>query len=354
MSIFIGIIVLLACFRMQYSGKNEFFKDYLAKDNIQPIKGIFILLVFASHFSQYVSYTSPLSKPYLLLRQDLGQLIVVPFLFYSGYGVAVSVQKKGIQYIRSMPIKRFLGVLFQFDIAVLLFWVVQILRGNIVGVKHFLLSLVAWDSLGNSNWYIFAILALYLISYFTCFGLSTESELKKQKEAGWLIFILSLCLIWILKRHRPAYCYNTILVYATGFLYAQYRESIERLCFQSERAYWLIYGVILLLFYIYRKSWAASLAAYEAASIMFGLIIVLATAKFRINNRILRYCGEHLFSLYILQRLPMAVLSWTPIKTNITIYFLCSLALSLLLSWGFDLVIPKIWKRIEGVLQQSI
>ncbi len=350
MIIFVLTVGVLACYQIQYAGRNNFYEGYIAKESIQAIKGIFLLLVFARHFSQYVVYTSTLSKPYILIDRYLGQLIVVPFLFYSGYGIGKSIRQRGYNYVRDMPVKRVLNVLFQFDIAVMLYGAAQIIFSNPIGTRHFLLSLIAWDSLGNSNWYIFAILALYLISWAVCVGLYKDNCIKNQNAAGWLIGVLSFCLIWILKDFRPAYCYNTIMVYTAGFLYAAYNRKIEKFCFQSDRSYYLILSVLCVGFYVFRKSWHVSLVAYEAASILFALIIIAITAKITVQNKILKYCGEHLFSLYILQRLPMFILSKTCVIDFIPLYFVLCLVISFGLSWVFDLIIPEIWKAIEGTL----
>ncbi len=354
MILYIIIIMALIVGHIQYAGKNLFFHDYLSPSNTQPIKGIFILLIFASHFSQYVALTDSLSQPYIILKQDLGQMVVVPFLFFSGYGIAVSVQKKGYEYICEIPIKRVLKVLVQFDFVVLLFGVVQIIRGNLIGIKKLILSLVAWDTLGNSNWYIFAILALYLISFFACYGLSKERKFDANRAAGLIITILSLCLIWILKRHRPGYCYNTILAYPAGYLYALNQERIEQFSFQSDRTYLLILSILCMLFYVFRKSWMDNLAAYEMAGILFGVIIVFLAAKFKINSKVLRYCGEHLFSLFILQRLPMLALSGTQMAANVPVYFIISLVLTFILSWLFDRTIPIIWRPLERHMVETL
>lgn len=45
------------------------------------------------------------------LIKSAGQLIVVMFLFYSGYGVMESVRSKGTAYIKSIPFKRVLSTL---------------------------------------------------------------------------------------------------------------------------------------------------------------------------------------------------------------------------------------------------
>ena len=127
MVIYLLAIAVLACAKMQFAGRERFYQDYIQKDQIQAIKGVFLLLVFARHFSQYVQYTSVLSYPFEVLGRWLEQLIVVPFLFYSGFGIAESVKKKGYAYIRNMPVRRILNVLFQFDIVVILFWATQTL-----------------------------------------------------------------------------------------------------------------------------------------------------------------------------------------------------------------------------------
>lgn len=42
------------------------------------------------------------------------------FLFYSGYGIMESIKNKGEKYISTVPKKRILNVLVNFDIAVLI------------------------------------------------------------------------------------------------------------------------------------------------------------------------------------------------------------------------------------------
>lgn len=73
------------------------------------VNGIFVLLVFLSHFCQYMDTSAlPFFQPYLLLRSILGQLIVAPFLFYSGYGVSEQIKKRGIEYVNAIPKSRML------------------------------------------------------------------------------------------------------------------------------------------------------------------------------------------------------------------------------------------------------
>ena len=81
------------------------FKRALNKEQTTCINGIFVLFVFLSHFGQYET------MPWNNLLLAIGQLMVAPFLFYSGYGIMEQIQRRGIVYIDSMPRKRILKLL---------------------------------------------------------------------------------------------------------------------------------------------------------------------------------------------------------------------------------------------------
>ena len=89
-------------------------QGYLSKDSTNAIKGIFILLVFIRHANQYVrqagyEYSSICDRLFLLTDGLLGQLIVVMFLFFSGYGIMCSINRGGQNYIRTILRKRLLN-----------------------------------------------------------------------------------------------------------------------------------------------------------------------------------------------------------------------------------------------------
>ena len=93
-SVFLVYIALLllalkgikACFK----GFNE---EYLSRDSTLAIKGIFVILVFCRHYKQYVSLgDNLLDGLFIYVDGLLGQLIVVIFLFYSGYGIITQIK----------------------------------------------------------------------------------------------------------------------------------------------------------------------------------------------------------------------------------------------------------------------
>ena len=272
---------------------------YLDKGTTAVVNGLFIVLVFLSHFAQY-------APEYIVnyIGRYLEQLIVVMFLFYSGYGCAVQYLKKGQDYLRSFPRKRILATLVNFDVAVLAFLVVGLLLGKVFTVKQVLLSFVCWESLGNSNWYIFAIMLCYATFW------AVFSTVKTKYLAGGGVVVLGLGMMVVgLALVKPSYWYDTMMTFGAGVLYGLFREQVER--FVRER-YWgclaAALGVFLATRYLPLPG-RLHFATFNCQSIAFAALVVMGTMKVVVRCPALRWCGEHLFPLYIYQRIPMIVFS---------------------------------------------
>ena len=160
--ILIAVLFVFFC-GAKFVKSDEFNSDYMSKDTTGAINGIFVLLVFMCHISGYMQLGSPSDKIWLDLKSWLGQLVVVTFLFYSGYGMMCSIIKKGTPYVKGIFRRRFLSLFAHFDIAVFLFLLMNLALGIKTKTKTVLLAFTTWESIGNSNWYITAVLCLYLI-----------------------------------------------------------------------------------------------------------------------------------------------------------------------------------------------
>ena len=179
MTIFLLLVAALCFYKLRLprpvlTGLNEHYLDF---DRTTAMKGIFILLVFLTHVVGYIpAYPGPalLHEPYFWVQEKMEQGVVVMFLFYSGYGVMESIKKKGKPYVRAMPKNRVLRTLLHFDLAVLLYIALDAALGTLqdYSLREILLSFTGWEAVGNSNWYIFAVLVLYLATVlsFAVFG----------------------------------------------------------------------------------------------------------------------------------------------------------------------------------------
>lgn len=322
------------------SGFNE---NYLAVDRTNAIKGLFILLVFLSHARNCIStlpqYSSdPLNSFYDIFQDHLGQGVVVMFLFYSGYGVMESIKKKGSDYIHTFPKNRFAKTLLHFDIAVLLFVILDLCLGTLkdYSVLHVLLSFTGWESVGNSNWYIFAILILYLITYF-----AFKIFKNKTSKAVWLVTVLTVVYITVLALvGKDAWWFDTVLLYPLGMWYSVGKDKIETFVRKKPINYFALL-ILCCTVFIVSHLLSSNIICYEISLVALCAVIVVVTIKVDINNKILEFFGKHLFEIYILMRIPMIVLLHFE-ETNsylfVAISFVVTLLISVLFKKFFNIV----------------
>lgn len=109
MIIIFGALILLVFIGIKFR-KLDNVDSYLDKDHTTSIIGVFAIIIFFKHFFPYVPETAfgVLDTPALWIGRGLGQLVVVPFLFFSGYGIFEQYKKKGVNYVKSLPKNRIL------------------------------------------------------------------------------------------------------------------------------------------------------------------------------------------------------------------------------------------------------
>lgn len=326
----------------------HFNHGFLNRDTTNCINGIFILLVFMSHFNPYVKFTVTSDIWYARIIGKVGQLMVTTFLFYSGYGIMESIKSKGTDYIKNIPKKRIFGTLYKYILAVNCF---ALMAHYHIPLKKLLLSFIAWESIGNSNWYIFAILMCYVFVFisFTVCG-------TNYRNGCICVFVLSLFYIYIIYKQLKGqhWWYDTFLCYSVGMFVSLYKEKVIELFKHRIKAFSLLMGGIgfyylskniFLQSHIMTKT---SIWAYQNVFYIFAvLLIVFISTNVYIKNGILEWFGSHLFSFYILQRLPMNYLKKIGLGKDVYLYFLLSFVSAVILAYFFDKLIAVLDKRIK-------
>ena len=158
MLLFLFAIFFVVMINNRLKGTNAFFTDYSSPAQTTSINGIFVLLVFLSHAAQYVKLNGVMDKPYDLLKTFLGQLVVVTFLFFSGYGMMESIRKKGKAYVKSIPGRRLFKVWYHFAIAMIFYVILNLSLGRSYGVKTTLLAFTGWSSIAEYK-YLFVVIS---------------------------------------------------------------------------------------------------------------------------------------------------------------------------------------------------
>lgn len=185
------------------------------------------------------------------------------------------------------------------------------------------MSLTGWDSVGNSNWYIFVILICYIITYLFI-------NEKRLLLGTTMFFVVAATL---LLSGKPEWWYNTILSYPAGILFSKNKEKIIGLW---KKYYWSILFTFTLLFsilYLFRSDCLS--LKYNILSVLFAFIVVQLTMKIKISNSILCWFRINLFPLYIYQRIPMMILSYNKniISENSLLFMSISLIATIFIAW---------------------
>ena len=303
------------------------FNRALNKEQTTCINGIFVLFVFLSHFGQYET------MPWNRLLLAIGQLMVAPFLFYSGYGIMEQIQRRGVAYIDNMPRKRILKFYIHFCMALCIYLFLSFLLGKDYSFVRIVLSFTALSSIGNSNWYVFAILTMYSIVYISF------KQFKKHSMTSCVLFtilcvlftILYIILMDIIK--DQAWWYNIILCFPAGMILSKYKD---RVCSIIRKPVFFVFMITLaLILYIFHLD----IFAYEIISIAFCFLIVDVCAYKEIKNDLFHFLGQYVFEIYILQRISMNLFDR---YLNDWIYLIVCILVTFILAYNFKKLETKV------------
>ena len=352
MVFFILILLILIFNRAEFAPQNRFTQGYMAKDKTTSIKGIFVALILLSHGSQYMALGGAYDEPYIALQSHLGQMVVAMFLFYSGYGMMERIKRTGYKYVKSIVTKRFPNVLLNFDIAIVLYLILGLFLGKSFDLKTILLSFIGWESVGNSNWYMFAIFVLYLLTFAAFFGTKwTNRKYFKALCVGFLTVLTGAMILIEMKLGLPSYWYNTLILFVMGFYYSCLEKYINRFLLKNDTTYFLTLLLSVgayVVFYTIKDRYG--IVSYTLWALAFTAFVIVLTMKVSVNNAVLNWMGQHVFSIYILQRIPMSILNHIGLAASHKyIFLILSIAATLFMAQVFDSYTAKlsglIWKK---------
>lgn len=310
MIIFLLILLVISLINIRISPKNDYFKnDYLCKNQTTSIKGIFAILIVLVHSLSYIELNNNIvNSLYSAFLTSLNQLLVACFFFYSSYGIAESF-KKNDTYFTTFPLNRIFRTLLTYDFFALFYIIYYVIIGSTN--YNWVLSLLTITSLGNGNWFIFAILISYIIVYI---GFLIFKNLKHITSFSFImtfIYSISICIIMKYKGLPYNYYINTIFCFPFGLLFSLNKEKIEQFVFEKKHyiTTFIIVFCIFIITYILQRFVLQSIdplfLTYNLCSISFMSLIILFNAKVKLYNRIIHFLGKYSFGIYLIQMLIM-------------------------------------------------
>ena len=345
------IIVLVAVFLSIFIGikfrKSDNVDSYLDKNQTTSILGIFAVVIFFSHFFGYFDRSTLNKLDYIaaFTTSALGQLMVVPFMFFSGYGIFEQFKAKGHGYADKLPKNRILKVYLMFLLSLSLYFFLSFILQSHFEIERYFLAPIGVTSLGNSNWYVVIILVLYFTTY-----ISIKIGIN-QKNSMIINVILCLLLIFILKCFDIDSCWwNTIPAYAFGLIYSYIKPSILKFYKKHKANRFILFGISLALtvgFGILNAMFPSDLFFFLMDA-SFALIFASFLALFVVGNKIVLTLGKYCFWIYILQRFPMRICSNLPfVKDNTYLFFAICVVITAGLAFGMNKLFDWLWPLLN-------
>jgi len=309
-----------------------FNKDYISKEQTSIINGIFVLTIFSTHFMGYIDDLTLFDRLHLKLMGNIGQLMVTTFFFYSGYGIFESIKNKS-NYIKNYLKNRIFPLWFNLSIGVTLFLIMDLILKRNYPIRNILLSYVALETIGNSNWFIFTTFVLYAFVLIVF----NDKNLSKIGHRNALILMAILSLVYVALGGmllNNSIFVNTTLCFVSGMIYSYYKERIEVFIKNKYCLKVILSWLLFLLFFFLKKMLHFdndNYFFYNLYSIIFVSSIVITSMKMSFKNKFYELLGKYVFWIYILQRIPMICLKGK--IDNNYLYFITCFIITIVMSY---------------------
>ncbi len=342
MIIFVLLLGILSFYKCKPLLSGEFYKDYSSIDQTRAINGICIMLILLSHTFAKVSSSDIFDEIYIPMRTFLGQFVVVPILFYSGYGIMESLSKKG-SYLKNFPTKRFLNLAVRFAIITIVYIIMHLCLGSKYSPLYMLLSFTGITSIGNGGWYMLSTFVFY-ISVILCFNI-----FKKNKVIA--VIAVNLCLVTLMVAEImmgfPTYYYSTTIFLGVGMVYSLLKGQFDKIVMKNNFIWCMVFLIGIAGFIFAKKYMDVSPLFYPIWS-GFGMLMILCfTMKVKIQNAALIWLGQTIFFNFTLQGIPQII--FTKILSNNYLIYILTIITALFLTYFADFLFTKGEKALRKV-----
>ena len=331
MIIFIALLLALCIYKCKFNVKSFNADNYCSIDETRSITGICQLLILISHTFALCTSSNILDDIYAPFRTFVGQFVVVPFLFFSGYGIMESIKKKD-SYVKTFPKRRLLPFVIKFLIITIIYIPINLIMRPELQLTHYLLSFTGLKTIGNGGWYIFATIMIYLFII-----LSFNVFKNKHFWAVSTVFALVAILTVIeLVLDFPEYYYSTMIFFPIGMYFSMYKVYFDKIVTKNN-IIWSLCTIISIAGFALLKLLVKKTFVFFPVWCFFGMLMILCiTIKLKINNKILAWVGKNSLYIFLLQSIPHILLIKLQEINNFLFYitvFVSTIALAFLANY---------------------
>ena len=272
-------------------------EDGYARERTVAVNGFFALFILLSHgrmfmnalgYSWFDEFGSRWAMYFLMA---IGQLCVVPFLFFSGYGIVKQIKKKGKDYVDGLPRRR-VWPFYVNSLPVAIMWVAcGCFMPTTVYPQDALCQLVFWRGIDfGPCWYNFCIIVLYM-SAFVAF------KIAKGAGAECIVWLLSMAYVLGMSWIRPdePWWFSTALAFPMGVSFSLHRERWSAL---MDKFFWLMLGLSVALVVGYKLLPRHDLL-HNVYGMCFMVMLLTLMQKARLDNPVLNWVGARVFPIYM-------------------------------------------------------
>lgn len=309
------------------------------REQSQALRGISAIEIMLGHIAMYGNTAA------LFVFRKSGILFVGIFFALSGYGLAYSIKEKK-EYLKGFVLKKTLALLIPAYIAYII---------GLAGLS-FQYSYRVFDELGKPwiffsrvNWFIWELLALYVLTY-VC------AKIGALRKTHFFIFIASAIFViiaFIMGLDNP--WYGSTFCFWLGIIYYEFRKDFfSRLIDKKVVIHTIVVGVIFALsvagfMFLGDASFIGNVLGRNLASTSLVLILMMTLPYIQIENKISRWLGNISFEIYLLH-VPVVTLCQFLIK-DLFFSTIVSILVTVCLAYVFMSIRQMIQKFISKIIK---
>lgn len=285
-TLFISVILLIICVKPAQGRACSF-----APSETLPLRGILSILIIMTHLGPVIAEKWPIAMSW----NWFGGPVVACFFFLSGFGLSISLIKKGRAYLDGFLSKRFSKLLPPFILLTAIAVCYNYFHYNeTLGMMLRDLS-VGITPLATS-WYIYAILLYYFAFYI--FAKQTGSV---GKTGVLLIIFTVVYMVGLRFMGFGGWWVSSIPSFTMGYYAAIYQEQVRNVLLKHR---WICLGILSLLVISYFLADVRRNIFQPFLTTMVALSVYVCMLNYRLpTNRFLDKLGGVSYEIYLMQGL---------------------------------------------------
>jgi peptidoglycan/LPS O-acetylase OafA/YrhL len=257
----------------------------------KPLRGLMALLIILTH----VSFKFPQTQPTWLFT-SFGAPVVSVFFFLGGYGLTISLMKKGNAYLKGFLKRSLTKLAIPFLLASAM-WIplaCLFLEGNL---KQMMLGFLTFNPPLPYSWFVYALILLYIFFY-----IASKSTEKLLISSGIQVATTFAMIVIFRLLDFGVYWYISLFAFNAGNIYAVYHKRANSILVKKPLLTLLTVLAILVIMDLFKIRTAL------LAVIPFGIVVSILVLGGGAKCKILNFLGSISYEIYLMHGIAITLL----------------------------------------------